>query len=101
MRIGKGIRLARAASKITLRDLAARTGISTSHLSLIEANKRDPSLDLLAKIANGLNVPPTILVFLGSESGELNGIDPETSMLIRDAAMKLLSSLEEVQNGSD
>jgi DNA-binding XRE family transcriptional regulator len=38
-------------------ELAARLGISISHLSLIENNKRTPSLEIALEIAEVLFVP--------------------------------------------
>lgn len=41
---------------ITSKELAERVGVSQVHISYILNNKRDPSIDLLEKIATILNV---------------------------------------------
>ncbi len=41
---------------MTLEELSAKTGITAAHLSLIERDKRDPSIQTLNKIAKALEV---------------------------------------------
>ncbi len=43
---------------MSLEELAARTGLTASFLSLIERNINNPSLDSLYRIAEALDVPP-------------------------------------------
>lgn len=44
-------------NKITAKKLSEIVGVSPTHISYILNNKRDPSIDLLNKIAAALNVP--------------------------------------------
>ena len=94
MNIGKGIRTARAARGFKLNELAARSGLSTSYLSLVEAGKRDPSMETISKVAEAIGIPTPLMIFLASEAMDLEGIDAETSKLIGDATLKLLSSMK-------
>ncbi|MEQ9566894.1 MAG: helix-turn-helix transcriptional regulator, partial [Pseudomonadales bacterium] len=48
-------------------ELAEFTGLSLSYLSLIERNKRDPSLSNLSKIAAAFELPPSILIFISTD----------------------------------
>ena len=43
-------------NKITSKELATMVGVSPTHISYILNNKRDPSVELLGKIANALGV---------------------------------------------
>ena len=50
------IRYMRKQRGMTLEELSAKTGIAAAHLSLIERDKRDPSIQTLNKIAKALEV---------------------------------------------
>lgn len=54
--IGRRIRSIRQGKKMTLDDLARKTGFAKSYLSQIENLKREPPISTLAKIAYVLNV---------------------------------------------
>jgi transcriptional regulator with XRE-family HTH domain len=53
-----------------LSGLAEEAGISPSYLSLIENERRRPSLRVVDAIARGLNVPPSVLFWRTSEGNE-------------------------------
>lgn len=72
MNIGKAIKFCRVSKDISLEELQNLTNLSQSYLSLIENNKRKPTLDTIEKISNSLNVPIEILVYLASDKRELN-----------------------------
>ena len=43
-------------NKITAKELSKMVGVTPTHISYILNNKRDPSVELLTKIANALGV---------------------------------------------
>jgi transcriptional regulator with XRE-family HTH domain len=55
--LGNSIKLIRTAREISQRDLARDLKISANYLSLIESDKREPSLSFLKKLAKALKVP--------------------------------------------
>ena len=59
--IGQIIKILRAAIGLKQKDLADKVGIQPHYLSLVEAGKREPSLAVLRKIANELDVPVSLL----------------------------------------
>ncbi|MGW4249479.1 helix-turn-helix domain-containing protein [Nocardia sp. NPDC004722] len=65
--IGKQVRALRAASGLSVGDMAARVGISKAMLSKIENAQTSCSLSTLARLAAGLDVPVTSL-FRGADS---------------------------------
>jgi transcriptional regulator with XRE-family HTH domain len=71
MRYGKAIRICRAAKGLSQKDLAAKTGVASSHISLIEAGKRSPSLATVEKICEALNVPSHLVMLLAAEPQEV------------------------------
>lgn len=57
------LRLLRETSRKRQDDIAERIGISTSYLSLIEHGKKEPSREVLIKLADMYKVPFQLLVW--------------------------------------
>jgi transcriptional regulator with XRE-family HTH domain len=60
--IGGAIKRLRRAAGLTQRELARRLEVDATYLSHLEADRREPSLQLLRKLASQLNVPPGLLI---------------------------------------
>ena len=91
MNIGQAIKMCRTRRGVSQTDLALRADCSVSYLSMLENNKRDPTLSTLTKIAQALNIPIGILFFLASERDELTGMDKELAGELARTALELLS----------
>lgn len=65
---GEKIKLARHEYGYTLREFARMVGISPAYLSEIERGKKIPSMAILNKITDVLNIPKTELVELGEDT---------------------------------
>jgi len=65
IKIGKTIKILRIKNGIKQKELAEILGISVNYLSLVENDKRTPSLSLMVNIANTLNV--SLLFLLAKE----------------------------------
>lgn len=91
MNVGQAIKMCRTRRGISQTELANRAACSVSYLSMLENNKRDPTLSTLTKIAHALNVPIGILFFLAAEREELGGIDKELAGELARTALELLS----------
>ena len=61
--IGSRIRQARKKANMTQRELSERAFISESYLTLIELDKRNPSTDVITKLAEILNISADHLLF--------------------------------------
>lgn len=90
MKIGKALKLCRSARDLSLEVVAERAGISTSYLSRLENDKREPSLALIGKVAEALNIPVPVVVFLAAEPGELKGMDKQTEQRFAYLALGLI-----------
>lgn len=90
MDIGRAIRLCRSQKGWTLRDLSKRSGITGSHLSMIERNQRDASMAAMQSLANAFGMPLNVLVFLAADEKELAGISNELKEKLSRAALELL-----------
>jgi transcriptional regulator with XRE-family HTH domain len=62
IKMGQGIRVARLQAKWSQKRLAKVLGADASYLSMIEANKRVPSLEVLARIADECHLKLSQLV---------------------------------------
>ncbi|ETS33410.1 transcriptional regulator [Photorhabdus temperata] len=91
MNIGKAIKLCRTRRGISQTDLAQKAECSVSYLSMLENNKRDPTLSTLNSIATALNIPVSIIFFIAAEAGDLNGIDKGLQGELARTALELLN----------
>ena len=90
MNIGHALKITRSAKKLSLQELADRTELSPSYLSMIESGKREPTLSSVKKLAEALGVPTPLLLFLAAEGSELKGLDAETSRRLSAAVMDVM-----------
>lgn len=56
-RIGKAVKAVRTAQGLTQEDLAARADLHPTYVSDVERGARNPSWDVIARIAEGIGVP--------------------------------------------
>ncbi len=73
MKIGRAIRYIRDAHSMSVGDLAANAG--TPLVSLIENGKREPTIDVLNKVAKALNTPVETFLLLSRPDGTLTTHD--------------------------
>jgi len=80
--IGKTLKQRRLSLELTLRGLAAKSGVSASHLGRVERGDRFPSGHILRKIAKPLELDESLLMTIAgylppqpsSETGEEPGL---------------------------
>lgn len=71
MNLGQTIKLCRKSQHLTQAQLSEISGISVSHICLMEKDKREPTLSKLEAIAQALNIPLSVLVFLAAQHDEI------------------------------
>jgi transcriptional regulator with XRE-family HTH domain len=71
--LGALVRARRQAVGLSLRELAARTGVSNAYLSQLERGRHEPSLSVLRAVADALDLP---LGGLLAEAGVIDGDAP-------------------------
>ena len=64
--IGKAIKIIREAKGSSLRNLAAQAKVSTPYLSLLESGKRNPSLDVVKRLAVALDIPLEVMLLIAA-----------------------------------
>lgn len=90
MKLGKAIKLCRTQRGLRQSELANLAGVSVSYLSLLERDKRDPTLSTIEAIANALNVPVSILIFLAANDEEMVGLSSELREKLSYTALRLI-----------
>lgn len=76
MDYAKALKIARAISGLRQNELAERAGIDPSHISLLEAKRRQPSVGMLQKLSRALGIPHHLLILLAAEPDDLQITDP-------------------------
>lgn len=62
LRLGETFRQVREQQRLSVAELAARTGIDVEHISALEAGRLDPTFDVLLALADGIGVRASALV---------------------------------------
>jgi transcriptional regulator with XRE-family HTH domain len=57
MKLGKAVKLVRTASGLKQKQIASRLGVTSNYVSLVESDRREPSVAFLRGLAEVLNVP--------------------------------------------
>lgn len=81
--IGKAIKIIRGAKGKSLGALANQAKISVPYLSLVEGDRRNPSLDVIRRLAEALGVPVDVFLLIGSGAhGSLSSSSDLTGRLV-------------------
>lgn len=99
MKIGNAIEEIRKLKKVTQLELATKSNITQSYLSLIENNKKEPNLKTLKEISNSLNIPLPFLLLFSVDNEDISESKQQTFSVI----LPLLKSLlkEYTKDGND
>jgi transcriptional regulator with XRE-family HTH domain len=90
MTLGNAIKTVRTASRVKQRELATRAGVTANYISLVEGDKREPSVTLLKKIADSLEIPVSFFFLWQEYDGE--HADSKRMEKIRDLLLGLETS---------
>ena len=89
MKLGKAIKLCRTQRYLSQTELAELANISVSYLSLLERDKRDPTLSTIKDIAEALNLhPSTISRTVSNKYIQINGRVVPLKVLLSHAIKK-------------
>lgn len=94
MKLGKAIKLCREQKGYNRSELAEKANLSVSYVSLLENDKRDPSLSKVEKIAGALGMPISVLLFLAKNKSEFESINPELAEKLSLLSLKLMEKTE-------
>ena len=92
MNVEQAIRLCRTQRGASQSAIANRANCSVSYLSMLENNKRDPTLSTVTKIAEALHVPVGLLFVLAADQKELGAIDEHLADQLMQSALASLGT---------
>lgn len=98
MNYAKAIRITRSIADITQKELADRSGLDRSYLSLIEGGRRKPTVETLQTISDALEIPFHLLTLLATEKADAKRLDQEQ---VRGLAQQLTYLLLEGRDDSN
>jgi transcriptional regulator with XRE-family HTH domain len=91
MKIGKILKILRTSKGLTQNQMSKLLGISQNYLSLIEQDKKTPSVDAITGFASSLSVSKDALILVTSDvPKELNGRDIEDFQRLQQNILSLL-----------
>lgn len=91
MKIGNVLKLLRTSRGLSQGEMSKLFGISQNYLSLIEQNKKIPSIEAITGFASALRISKDALIFVGTEiPDELNGKDVEDFQRLQQNILSLL-----------
>ena len=90
MKLGNAIKMCRERKGMSRGELSELTKLSLSYLSLLENNKRDPHVSKLSKIADALEIPVSVLVFLAADKNEIESVSSELAEKLSLLTLKLI-----------
>jgi transcriptional regulator with XRE-family HTH domain len=80
MSVGRAVKFARIAAGIKQKDLADRLDVSPNYLSLVENDKREPSISFLRNLSSEIGIPLGLLFHnVDNDSSE---VSPEEKALL-------------------
>jgi transcriptional regulator with XRE-family HTH domain len=85
--LGQSIKLMRSSAGVKQRQLAAKLGVSSNYISLLESGKREPSISFLRRLSQELAVPMGIF-FLWQEF-DSRGVSWSNIEKLRDVIVRL------------
>jgi len=87
MTLGDAIKLIRTARHMKQRELAGKIGVAPNYLSMLEANKRQPSLEILERLAAELTVPAGL--FLLWTEADRQDLKPSKLRQVRELLVRI------------
>jgi XRE family transcriptional regulator of biofilm formation len=95
MNYAKAIRIARSIADLSQAELADRTGLDRSYLSLIEGEKRSPSTPTIEHISKALDIPFHLLTLLATEKEDTDRLNEEQVNSLAKQLTRLLLEKED------
>jgi transcriptional regulator with XRE-family HTH domain len=90
MNYGRAVRVARAARKLSQKELAQQAGLDASYVSLIESERRVPTVAALRVLGKALGVPPHLMALLAAEEDDLSGLSPHQAGILGKDLLEVL-----------
>jgi transcriptional regulator with XRE-family HTH domain len=90
MDYSKALKVARAITGLQQKELAQRSGLDPSHISLIEKGRRKPSVRALSRLSGALEIPDHLFTLLAAEPQDLAHVSPDELSRIAESLTQFL-----------
>lgn len=94
MNYGRALKLIRSSRNISQRKLGESINIDPSYISLIEKNKRIPTIETLENIVKKLNIPIHLFFLLASDKDEVKKASSNKKTDVSELLLDILLSAE-------
>lgn len=95
MKIGSIIKTERKKKGLSQKQLANHCSITVTYLSLIENDKKEPTVSLLRTLAENLNLPLPILLFMSLDDEDIPESKKEFFNIVKPSIDSMLQNLIE------
>lgn len=95
MRIGSIIKTERKKRGLSQKQLADHCSITVTYLSLIENDKKEPTVSLLRTLAENLHLPLPILLFMSLDDEDIPESKKEFFNIVKPSIYSMLQNLIE------
>lgn len=68
--LGNVLKALRMVNELSIKDLAAKMDVSSTYISEVEANNKNPSLDMLSKYSEALGVSKSAIMYFDEEGAK-------------------------------
>ncbi|MEO0785427.1 MAG: helix-turn-helix transcriptional regulator [Pseudomonadota bacterium] len=99
--ISEALRLLRVFHDLKQRELAAKLGISTSHVSELEKGNRTPSLEVIQKYAAVFRIPVSSIMFFSESISDAQSGSRASGNAKSAIASKVISFLQLIESKAD
>ena len=93
MKIGNAIKTLRKNKGLTQGEFCDMVGITQSYLSLIENGIKDPSMDVIKKVASSLKTPVAVLFWFTLTEEDVDESKVEAFRILKPCVDRLVNSL--------
>lgn len=94
MNYGKALKIIRSSRNISQKKLGESVHVDPSYISLIEKNKRTPTIETLESIVNFLNIPIHLFFLLASDKNDVKKITSNKKTDVAELLLDVLLSAE-------
>lgn len=93
MNLGESLRQVRVKKGFNQKSFCKKIGVSQSYLSLVERNKKTPSVEILKKISKGVGMPVAILWWFTFEENDVETEKVEKFRLLKPSIDNLITEI--------
>lgn len=92
MKLGKAFKMARTRAGIKQGDLAKTLGVSSTYISMLENDHRDPSWSFVCSACEALQIPIPMLLLLAADANDALSPSPARTIIQKELMEHLMAA---------